>query len=77
MHTRDDAGEVVADGGVVFSFPLTEDIAKSLGIACDRTGWLVALRPSAAVLAKFESGEYRGFSIGGTRVKDEDAREAA
>lgn len=57
-----------ADGGdVVFAFPLTKGIAESMGITCETYGVLVGVRPSAEGLAKFASGEYSGFSIGGTR----------
>lgn len=73
MHARSASGEPIPDGQVVFSFPLTTDIAKALGIECNKTGWLVALKPSPDVLAKYASGEYTGFSIGGSRLKDEDA----
>ncbi len=69
MHTWQ--GETpVRDGDVVFAFPLTREIAKCFGIECETTGLLVAVRPSPAVLAKFESGEYTGFSIGGRRLED-------
>lgn len=73
LHARDAGGDPIPDGAVVFSFPLTTDIAKALEIDTRKTGWLVAVKPSPAVLAKYESGEYRGFSIGGHRVEDEDA----
>lgn len=66
MHAGDKIGEVV------FAFPLTEDIAKSLDITTKKTGLLIAMKPSAEVLAKFRSGEFAGFSIGGRRIIDED-----
>lgn len=69
MHARD-GDAVVQDGAVVFSFPLTEEIAKAFEIECDRTGWLVAIKPSAEVLEKFRSGDYTGFSIGGERLAE-------
>lgn len=72
MHLRNEDGSPMQDGGVVFSFPLTEQTAKAMGIACSRTGWMVAVKPSAAVLSKYKSGEYGGFSIGGRRITDED-----
>ena len=62
-------------GSIVHSFPLTQDIAKAMGIETKKTGWMVAMKPSAAVLAKYQSGEYRGFSIGGGC--DYDLEEAA
>ena len=73
MHARDASGEPVQDGSIVFSFPLTEEVAKALEIETSQTGWLVAVRPSPTVLEKYRSGEYRGFSIGGSRLVDEDA----
>ena len=65
-----------ADGQVVFAFPLTAEIAKAYGITCDRTGLMVAIKPSAEVLAKFESGEYTGFSIGGAYIDNEKVEAA-
>lgn len=61
-----------ADGRVVFAFPLTSEIAKSLDIQTNTTGLLIAMKPSAEVLKKFESGEYTGFSIGGIRRVDRE-----
>lgn len=52
-------------GSVVHSFPLTKDIADAMGIQTTKTGWMVAMKPEAGILSKYESGEYRGFSIGG------------
>lgn len=54
------------DGNVVFAFPMTEEIAKALGITVPMTGLLIAVRPKdPAVLAKAENGELKGFSIFG------------
>lgn len=62
------AGE--AKGQVVFAFPLTTEIAKSLGIETRQTGLLIGMKPSdPAILDKFRSGEYSGFSIGGIVVE--------
>ncbi|MGH3375885.1 MAG: XkdF-like putative serine protease domain-containing protein, partial [Actinoallomurus sp.] len=53
-------------GQCVFAFPMTSDVAKSLGIDTGGTsGLLIGMKPGADVLAKFQSGEYTGFSIGG------------
>lgn len=52
-------------GTVLFVYPLTAEIAKSLGLETKRTGMLVGMRPVPEMLAKFKSGELRGFSIGG------------
>lgn len=59
MHDEED------HGSVVFSMPLTSDIAKAFGLVTDKTGWMVGVKPDPDVFAKFESGEYTGFSIGG------------
>jgi hypothetical protein len=58
-------------GTIVFAWPMTAEIAKAFGIETDKTGLMVAMRPSPELLAKFQSGEYTGFSIGGKRIKDE------
>lgn len=60
-----------ADGIVVHSFPLTTDIAKALGIVCEISGWMIAMKPSPEVLQKFKTGEYTGFSIGGKYLVNE------
>lgn len=59
-------------GTVVFAFPMTGDIATSLGIEVRKTGAIIGMRPDPDVLEKFKSGEYTGFSIGGRRVRDEE-----
>lgn len=76
MHERNVDGTPSVDGEVVFAFPMTDDIAKSLDIEVKKTGLLVGLMPSVSVLEKFESGEYTGFSIGGHRIVDEDVADA-
>jgi hypothetical protein len=60
------------DGTVVFSFPVTDEIAKTFGFSFDLSdpdqvneGWMVAVKPSSEVLAKFADGTYTGFSVGG------------
>ena len=67
MHERDEQNAPVEKGSVVFAFPLTEEVAKSLNIATAQTGLLIAMKPSdPEVLDKFKSGKYTGFSIGGS-----------
>nr|UVX60422.1 MAG: Putative serine protease XkdF [Bacteriophage sp.] len=56
-------------GKVVFAFPMTEDIAASFGLVdkLDQTGVIVGtLITDDEVLKKFQTGEYMGYSIGGT-----------
>jgi hypothetical protein len=55
-------------GSYVFAFPLTTDIAKAMGISTDKTGLMVAYKPSPEVFAKFKDKTYSGFSIEGRRV---------
>lgn len=59
-------------GSFAFVWPLTGEIAKAMGITCRRTGLMVAYHPEPAVLAKFKSGEYTGFSIEGFRGHSEE-----
>lgn len=73
MHARSDDKEPIPDGRVVFAFPLTEEIAKSLDIETQRTGLLIAMKPSPEVLKKFKDGTYTGFSIGGSYGMTEEA----
>ena len=66
-------GEQVGD--VIFAFPLTLDIAKSLGFDVDtipRTGTLVGVRPQSDIFAKYESGEWDSFSVGGEIIEMEE-----
>ena len=70
MHTGDDMGTVV------FAWPMTEDIAKAFEIETKKTGLLIAMRPQESMMAKFKSGELTGFSIGGSRITDEEVTDA-
>jgi len=49
-----------------FIFPLTTDIAAALEIETSKTGVLVGAQFDEERFAKFESGEFTGFSIGGS-----------
>lgn len=74
MHERDSDDQAVAKGTVVFAFPLTSDVAKSLDIETETTGLLIAMKPSdPEILDKFKSGKYTGFSIGGSYGECEDS----
>lgn len=52
-------------GTILYLWPMTADIAKAIGVQSRREGLLVGMLPDGDMLAKFKSGEYRGFSIGG------------
>ena len=58
MHTGADQGTVV------FAWPMTKDVAGAFGIETDRTGLMIAMRPNAGMLAKFQSGEADGHQHG-------------
>lgn len=64
----DDSHDSVSHGQIVHSLPLTKEIAESLGIESDRTGWIVGMKPSPEVFELYKSGERKGFSIGGVRL---------
>lgn len=71
MHARDKDGKAVHKGVIVHSMPLTAELAKSFGITIEKTGWLIGMKPDKDMLEKFKDGTYKGFSIGGSRGKDE------
>lgn len=60
------------DGLVVFAFPMTAEIAKALDIETPRTGLLIGMRPGPEAFAKYKSGEYSSFSIGGSYGENEE-----
>lgn len=60
------------EGSVVFIFPLTTEVAKSLDIETKQTGLLIGMKPPADVFEKFRDGTYKGFSIGGMYVETEE-----
>ena len=71
-----DDPEIKQAGTIVFEWPLTSDVAKALDIETSTTGLLIAVKPGPDLLAKFKSGEYTGFSIGGSRITDEAVTDA-
>lgn len=60
-------------GEVLHSFPLVNELAKSLGIESEREGWIVGVKiGDDEVWKSVKDGTFRAFSIGG-----EGRREAA
>jgi len=58
-------------GQVIHSWPVSDEIAKSVGIESDREGWLVAFKVSdEEIWKKVKSGELSAFSIGGKGRKE-------
>lgn len=65
MHSGERIGEVV------HSMPLTDDIAKALGIETERQGWIVAVKVyDDTVWQDVKSGKLSAFSIGGRALKE-------
>lgn len=60
MHVGDDIQDVVQ------MFPVTEELAKALGWEIEKTGLVIALKPTPEVLDLYKKGDRTGFSIGGT-----------
>lgn len=59
-------------GEFIHSLPLTNELAKALGIETDREGWIVGMKVyDEAVWADVKAGKYAGFSIGG-RVREKE-----
>lgn len=70
-RTVDDMHDWGDHGQVVHSFPMTAEIAKVFGLTIgDKTGWMVGVKPTPEIFAKFADGTYKGFSIGGTCERD-------
>lgn len=66
-HSPEDIGKVV------HGFPLSKEIAESMGVRSNVHGWMVGVKPTKEILAKFVSGEYTGFSIEGMgEIVDEE-----
>lgn len=74
-HERNAAGDIedsMVKGIVVHSFPLTAEIAKSLGIETKREGWIVGVKVTdEAVWKGVKEGRFRAFSIGGKGIREE------
>jgi len=70
MHLTDQDGESVEKGFYPYLFPMTEQIAKGYGMTITQSGLMVCSKPTPDVLERFDSGEYTGFSIGGTFSRD-------
>lgn len=64
-------------GSILFAFPMTDEVAKAYGFDTGgKTGLMVAAKFDSDVLAKFDSGEYTGFSIGGLGTREAVVDEA-
>lgn len=76
MHKGDQRGHVM------FSFPMTEEVAKGLGMTwvpptsaddLHGPGWIVGVQFDEETFAKVLAGERAGFSIGGLGRREEVA----
>lgn len=74
MHRQIDAqGTVERIGTIIFAWPMTTEIMKSMKLQSDFSGLMVGMKvDSPKVLEKFRSGAYTGFSIGGRRIVDRE-----
>lgn len=74
-RTSDEMHFGKSDGTVVFGFPMTQDIAASLGITIKKSGLLIGMKPSKEVFEKAEEGDYFGFSIGGDLLEYQEVED--
>lgn len=66
MHAGEGIGEVL------HSFPLTAELAKSLGVESANEGWIVGVKVhDDGVWALVKSGDLKAFSIGGNASREE------
>jgi hypothetical protein len=57
-------------GEVIHSFPLTPDLAKSLGISTPQYGWIVGMKVhDDSTWERVKKGELAAFSIGGSATR--------
>lgn len=68
MHNGEEVGKVL------FAFPMTTDVAASMGFTdLPQTGIIAGVYvEDDDTLAKFKSGEYKSFSIGGQAVFEDE-----
>jgi hypothetical protein len=65
-HTENDIGIVI------HSFPLTPETALAMGVFSKINGWMVGVKPDKENLEKYASGEYKGFSIEGEGIVEDE-----
>lgn len=59
-------------GQIIHSFPVSQDIAKALGLETNKEGWIVGYKVYDEEIWKdVKSGKYGAFSIGGSAHKEE------
>lgn len=58
-------------GEIIHSLPLTEELAKSLGIETDQEGWIIGMKiHDDNIWKRVKSGELSEFSIGGKGLRN-------
>lgn len=62
MHAGPDSGTYM------FTWPMTTEIADAMGMVTEKTGLMVAYKPTPEVYQKFKDGTYTGFSIEGVAL---------
>jgi hypothetical protein len=69
MHLRDESGNLLEGGEVVFAFPFTPDIKKAFGIDIPAEGVVIGYHAGEEVWKAVKDGKLRSFSIGGKAVR--------
>ncbi len=66
------AGDLHEDecGTIPFILPITDATRAAFEMNTNLTGLAIGMKPNDEVFGKFKSGEYTGFSIGGTREEE-------
>lgn len=67
----DDMHNEVSKGVVVESVVIDDEWVAAFGATLSKRGWAVGIQFPPDIFAKFESGAYTGFSIGGRLLKGE------
>lgn len=81
MHLRDEDGNPIGVGEVVFAFPFTADLKKAMGIDMPEEGVMIGFRADDdSVWKAVKDKKLQAFSIGGKAVRtpvddDEDEDE--
>lgn len=70
MHLKDEAGEPIGIGKVVFAWPFVPDVKKAMGIDIPEEGVMIAVRvDDDDVWKAVKEGKLQAFSIGGRAIR--------
>ena len=72
MHFKNEEGEIIKAGEVVFALPFTEDIKKVFGIDIPEEGLAIGVRiDNEGIWKMVKDGKLTAFSIGGKADRTE------